>query len=148
MMDKDDNYQLYIFHHSLIPLERRISDRLLKLVKGQQRPFCSRCRFYIDLNQCEDFDEHVESCDDLIPCEYCQLPYPFKQLENHARACQHDATSDYEKLTNFILTKTKYPFTKEQIRHFIEQQSKNGQLNLDPWSIIDALAIFGNEFQK
>ncbi|CAF4935245.1 unnamed protein product [Rotaria sp. Silwood1] len=140
------DYELSRYDISLIPLERRISDRLLKLVKGQQRPFCSRCRFYIDLNQCEDFDEHVESCDDLIPCEYCQLPYPFKQLENHARECQHDATSDYEKLTNFTLTKTKYPFTKEQIRHFIEQQSKNGQLNLDPWSIIDALAIFGSTF--
>ncbi|CAF0935591.1 unnamed protein product [Rotaria sordida] len=140
------DYEFSRYDISLIPLERRISDRLLKLVKGQQRPHCSKCRFYIDLNQCEDFDEHVESCDDLIPCEYCQLPYPFKQLEIHASECQHDKTSYNEKLTNFILNKTKYPFTKNQIRHFIDQQSKNSHSDMDPWSIIDALAIFGSIF--
>ncbi|CAF4747147.1 unnamed protein product, partial [Rotaria sp. Silwood2] len=140
------DYELSRYDISLMPLERRVSDRLLKLVKGQQRPFCSKCRFYIDLNQYEDFDEHIQSCEDLIPCEYCQLPYPFKQLEDHTRQCQHANTSHYEKLTHFVLTKTKYPFPKDQIRHFIEQQRKNGQENLDPWSIIDALAIFGSTF--
>ncbi|CAM2721844.1 unnamed protein product [Rotaria socialis] len=138
------DYQLSKYDISLIPLERRLSDRLLKLVKGQQRPFCSKCRFYVDLN--EHFDEHIELCDDLIPCEYCQLPYLFKQLENHARQCQHDPTSQNEKLANFILTRTKYPFTKDQIRLFIQEQKKNSLSSLDSWSIIEALAVFGPIF--
>ena len=129
---------------SLIPLERRLSDRLLKLVKGQQRPLCPKCHFYIDINN-DTYDEHVESCDDLIPCEYCHLPFSFNQLENHALQCRNDKTSSTEKLTNFLLTRTKYPFTKEQIRFFIEQQRKNNsRMSLDPQTIVTALAEFGN----
>jgi hypothetical protein len=53
-----------------------------------------------------------------------------------------DKISLNEKLTNFILTRTKYPFTKEQIRFFI-QQHKNRRMPLDPSSIIESLAIYG-----
>jgi hypothetical protein len=140
------DYELSRHDISSIPLERRLSDRLLKLSKGQQRPLCLKCNFYININDNENFDEHVESCDDLIPCEYCQFPYPFKQLENHTLQCRSDTTSHNEKLINFVLTRTKYPFTKEQIRIFIQQQSKNPRNQLDPSSIIEALAIFGNLF--
>jgi hypothetical protein len=136
------DYELSRHDISSIPVERRLSDRLLKLVKGQQRPFCSKCHFYIDINDNENFDEHFESCGDLIPCEYCQLPYPFQQLEIHATQCRMDKISQNEKLTNFILPRTKYPFTKEQIRFFI-QQHKNRRMPLDPSSIIESLANYG-----
>ncbi|CAF4644843.1 unnamed protein product, partial [Rotaria sp. Silwood2] len=63
------DHQLSKYDISLIPLEHRLSDRLLKLVKSEQRPFCSKGRFYVDLN--ENFNEHIELCDDLIPWEYC-----------------------------------------------------------------------------
>jgi hypothetical protein len=141
------DYELSRHDISLIPLERRLSDRLLKLVKGQQRPLCLKCHFYIDINDNETFDDHVESCDDHIPCEYCHLPFVFQQLENHAIRCRSDKTSKNEKLTNFVLKRTKYPFTKEQIRFFIEQQIKtNARMSLDPFAIITALAEFGNLF--
>jgi hypothetical protein len=138
------DYQLSRHDISSIPLERRLSDRLLKLVKGQQRPFCSKCQFYIDINDNENFDEHFELCNDLIPCEYCQLPYSFNQLEIHTAQCRNDKISLKEKLTNFIVPRTKYPFKKEQIRFFIEQRNKNNsRMSLDPHSIIEALAVFG-----
>ena len=140
------DYELSRHDISSIPLERRLSDRLLKLAKGQQRPLCPKCHFYVDFNENEDFDEHVESCDDLIPCEYCQLPYPFNKVENHAQQCRHDPTSNNEKLANFLLTRTKYPFTIEQIRLFIQQQSKNPRASLDPSSIVESLAVYGNFF--
>jgi hypothetical protein len=140
------DYELSRHDISSIPLERRLSDRLLKLVKGQQRPLCPKCYFYIDINDNENFDEHIESCGELIPCEYCQLPYPFNKLENHARQCRHEQISLNEKLINFILIRTKYPFTKEQIRIFIQQQNKNHRNKLDPLSIIEGLAIFGIYF--
>ena len=140
------DYQLSRHEISLIPLERRISDRLLKLVKGEQRPRCSKCHFYIHINDNEDFDEHIQSCEELIPCEYCQLPYSFKKLEIHARQCRTDHSSQNDKLINFVLTRTKYPFTKEQIRSFIQQKNKNRQHSLDPLSIIDDLAVFGIEY--
>jgi hypothetical protein len=47
------DYELSRHDISLIPLERRISDRLLPLVKGQQRPQCEKCRFYI--NEDDDY---------------------------------------------------------------------------------------------
>jgi hypothetical protein len=138
------DYELSRHDISSIPLERRLSDRLLKLVKGQQRPLCSKCHFYVDINENENFDEHFESCGDLIPCEYCQFPFSFKELEIHTRQCMNDPTSINEKLINFVMKKTKYPFTKEQIRIFIQQQNKNHRNQLDPYSIVGDLAIFGN----
>ncbi|CAF0918516.1 unnamed protein product [Adineta steineri] len=141
------DYELSRHDISSIPLERRLSDRLFKLVKGQQRPFCSKCHFYINIDENENFDEHFELCEDLIPCEYCHLPYPFEQLESHTQQCRNEKISRQEKLTNFILTKTKYPFTKEQIRFYIQLQIKNNQQSsLDPFKIIQALAEYGATF--
>jgi hypothetical protein len=133
------DYELSRYDISLIPLERRLSDRLLKLAKGEQRPLCSKCHFYVAVNEYDNFDEHFEMCGDLIPCEYCQLPFPFQQLETHAIQCANDRTSFHEKLIHFILPRTKYPFTKQQITIFIQ----NHRNKSDPFSIIEALAEFG-----
>lgn len=137
------DYELSRHDISSIPLERRLSDRLLKLVKGEQRPLCLKCNFYININENENFDDHIELCNDLIPCEYCQLPYSFNQLEDHTKQCRSDQTSSNEKLINFILPRTKYPFTKQQITIFIQQHKKNPRNYLDPHSIIHALAVYG-----
>jgi hypothetical protein len=137
------DYELSRHDISLIPLERRLSDRLLKLVKGEQRPQCPKCHFYINLNNNEDLDEHIQFCEELIPCEYCQLPYSFNKLEDHVKECRNENLSNNEKLLNFVLIRTRYPFTKEQIHFFIQQQSKNRLNCLDPLSIIDGLAVFG-----
>ena len=134
------DYELSRHDISLIPLSRAVSDRLIRLAKGEQRPYCSRCHFYVDVNDNATFDDHFELCGELIPCEYCSLPFSFAQLENHSRQCQNEHVSDNEKLINFVLPRTKYPFTKEQIRIFVQQQHQT-----DPRSIVEALAVFGNE---
>jgi len=118
------DYELSRHDISLIPLERRISDRLLKLAKGQQRPQCSKCHFYIDINDCEDYYEHIDICGEHIPCEYCLCSYSIDQIENHTIQCRNDKSSKNDKLINFIINKTKYPFTKEQIQFFIQQEKK------------------------
>jgi len=137
------DYELSRHDIASIPLARRISDRLLKLAKGQQRPQCPKCHFYIDINENDDFYEHVDICGDLIPCEYCLCPYLIDQLENHTIQCRNDKSSENDKLINFIEKKIKYPFTKEQIRFFIQQKTKENCVNLDPLSVVDALAVFG-----
>jgi hypothetical protein len=134
------DYQLSLYDISLIPLERHLSNRLLKLAKGEQRPFCSKCHFYVHITENCHFDEHFEMCGEPIPCEYCELPFPFNQLEDHTKQCRNDQSSSNEKLINFILPRTKYPFTKEQIRIFIQ----NHRNQSDPTSIVEALAVYGN----
>jgi hypothetical protein len=140
------DYELSRYDISLIPLERRISDRLVKLAKGQQRPQCSKCHFYIDIDDYEDYYDHIDVCRELILCEYCLCPYSINQLQNHIIQCRNDKSSQNDKLINFIINKTKYSFTKEQINFFIQQKKKKNNLNLDPLSIVDALAVFGNYF--
>ena len=137
------SYELSRHDISLIPLQRSISNRLMELAKGEQRPLCDKCLFYIDLNGNETLNDHVEMCGELIPCEFCQLPYSFIQLENHALQCQHDSSSFHEKLLCFVLIRTKYPFTKEQIRIYIQRKYPNYRNEIDPHSIIDSLAVYG-----
>jgi hypothetical protein len=135
------DYELSRYDISSIPLQRRISDLLLLLAKGQQQP---QCHFYIDEN--EDFYEHIDLCRDLRRCKYCFCPYSIDQIKSHSIQCRNDKSSQNEKLTNFIMNKTKYPITKEQIHFFIQQKKTQNQVDLDPLSIIDELAIFGNYF--
>jgi hypothetical protein len=134
------DYELSRHDISLIPLARAISDRLFRLAKGEQRPYCSKCHFYVNINENESFDEHFDMCGDSIPCEFCSLPFSFQQLENHTIQCTNEHVSYNEKLIHFILPRTKYPFTKEQIRIFIQHQNQ-----MDPISIVEALAVFGNQ---
>jgi hypothetical protein len=137
------DYELSRYDISFIPLERRISDRLFQLAQGQQRPQCSKCRFYIDVNELEDFYDHIDSCDgDLIPCKYCFCPYSNDEFDNHQVQCRKDKSSQNDKFVHFIMKRTKYPFTREQIQIFIQQEKKNTD-DLDPLNIVYALAVFG-----
>ena len=138
------DYELSHHDISLIPLQRHISDRLLKLARGQQRPLCSKCNFYVNINENETFDDHFELCGDLIPCEFCQMPYSFIRLENHAIQCRSDSSSSREKLVCFLLTRTRYPFSKEQIRMYLQRQYPNQRNDIDPHKIIHSLAVYGN----
>lgn len=140
------SYQLSQLDVAKIPLKRRISDQLLKLAKGQQRPQCPECQFYIHINDYEDYYEHVDNCRELIPCEYCSCPYLMDQLHNHITQCQDDKTPKIDKLINFIFLKLKYPFTKEQIQIFLQERTKRKFANLNPLSIVESLADFGNLF--
>jgi hypothetical protein len=47
-----------------------------------------------------------------------------------------------QKLVDFILPRTKYPFSPQQIDFFIEMQKKNHQ-SIDALSVVEALAEFG-----
>jgi hypothetical protein len=141
------DYELSRCDIAFIPLERRISDRLFQLAKGQQRPQCSKCYFYIDVNEIEDFYDHIDGCDgDLVPCKYCFCPYSIDQLEDHTVQCRNDKSSQNDKLVYFIMKRTKYPFTKEQIQIFIQQKKKKDSGDLDPLTVVNALAVFGNNF--
>ena len=107
------DYELSRHDISSIPPERCRCGGLLNLVQGKQRPFCSKCEFYMNLNEYETFDNHFEQCnDDFIPCKFCYLPYSMNQLENYSRKCRSNEISFNEK---FIVLRTKYPFTKKQI---------------------------------
>jgi hypothetical protein len=44
------------------------------------------------------------------------------------------------------MKRTKYPFTKEQIQIFIQQKKKKDSGDLDPLTVVNALAVFGNNF--
>ena len=138
------DYQLSRHDISLIPLQRHISDRLLRLAKGEQRPFCSKCQFYVNINENEMFDDHFEQCGDLIPCEFCQMPYSFIQLENHALQCRSEQASFQEKLISFLLLRTKYPFSKEQLRIYLQKEYSNQRDDIDPQHIVRSLAVYGN----
>jgi hypothetical protein len=140
------DYELSRFDIAFIPLERRISDRLLRLAKGQQRPQCSKCQFYIDANELEDFYDHIDNCDgDLTRCRYCSCPYSIDELDNHRAPCREDRSSQNDKLIQFIMKRTKYPVTKEQIRIFI-QQERNDAGDVDPLTVVYTLAAFGKNF--
>lgn len=127
-----------------LPLEHNLRHNLLKLVKTRRRPLCDRCFFYINLTNTWDFDEHLRTCklDEAIPCEYCLCPQEITQWEEHSRQCRSDLTNRRRKLVDFIVTRTKYPFTPQQIDFFIEKR-KNDGLPIDPRSIVAALAVFG-----
>ncbi|UJR08019.1 hypothetical protein I4U23_012297 [Adineta vaga] len=121
--------------------------RLLTLVQNQKRPQCSRCHFYIDPDTIGDFDQHVDSCDleNAIPCNYCHCPYGITLIEEHVRQCCNEPMHRQQKLVEFLLPHTKYPFSAQQIDFFIETQKKYHR-PIDARSIVEALAEFDNVF--
>jgi hypothetical protein len=141
------DYQLSRHDLSLIPLEQDTFGRLLTLVQNQQRPQCPRCHFYIDLDIIADFNQHVDSCDleNAVPCDYCHCPYVITQFDEHVRQCRNDPMHRQQKLVDFILSRTKYPFSPQQIDFFIEIQKKNHR-PIDAFSVVGALAEFGKPY--
>jgi hypothetical protein len=139
------DYELSRYDVACLPLEDDIIKRLLPCVKSTQRPQCPFCLFYVDFNAKGDLDNHAVSCnsENLVSCEYCHCLYNMHRLDNHSRECRNTPRSEQQKaLIDYIVPRTKYPLTPQQIRVFIENRKKNRQL-LDPHSIVDALAELG-----
>ncbi|CAF3153334.1 unnamed protein product, partial [Rotaria sp. Silwood2] len=141
------DYQLSRYDLSLIPLDEHTFRRLLALVQTQQRPQCPRCHFYIDLDIIADFNQHVNMCDleNAVSCDYCRCPQSMSQLDEHVRQWRNDPMYRQEKLVDFILPRTKYPFSSQQIDFFIEMEKKNHR-RIDALSIVEALAEFESVF--
>lgn len=138
------DYQLSRHDLAYIPLTQRMFRQLSLLVKTQRRPQCPRCHFYVDLQEIVDLDQHIESChpEDVVPCEYCNCPQELTLYEEHCRQCRNDRSGRQENLVNFILPRTKYPFTAKQIDYFIETKKKT-KSNISPLSIVEELAQYG-----
>ena len=138
------NYELSRHDLSSIPFEQRLFRRLQPLIRTRRRPQCPQCGFYVELSNITDLDQHIESCDvdNLIPCEFCYCPQTIEQWEEHSRQCRNDPTQRRHGLIEFLLPRTKYPFSAQQIDLFIEKQKRN-DLPIDAHSIVEALAEFG-----
>lgn len=141
------DYQISRHDLACIPLTQRMFRKLLALIKTQQRPQCPRCRFYVDLQQITDLDEHLESCrpENMIPCELCYCPQESTTYDEHRQLCRYDRTGRQQRLIDFILPRTKYPFSARQIDYFIENQKKVHR-RLNPLSIVEDLAVYGKFF--
>ena len=137
-------YELSRHDLSAIPFEQRLFRRLRLLIRTQRRPQCPRCHFYVDLENITDLDQHIETCDveNMIPCEFCSCPQTIERWEEHSRQCRNDPMQRRPGLIEFILPRTKYPFSAKQIDLFIEKQ-KRDHLPIDAHSIVEALAEFG-----
>jgi hypothetical protein len=69
------------------------------------------------------------------------------RLDDHSRQCRSAPPSQQQQaLIDFILPRTKYPVTVQQIRVFLEHRKKN-RLSFDPHSIINSLAEFGKFYR-
>ncbi|CAF0935264.1 unnamed protein product [Rotaria sordida] len=142
------DYELSRYDVACLPLEADTIKRLLTCVKSTQRAQCPLCVFYVDFNTMNDFQKHVASCnsENMIPCEYCHCLYNIHRLDDHSRQCRNLSSSQQQQaLIDFILPRTKYPLTAQQIRVFIENRKKT-HLSLDPHSIVETLAEFGDTF--
>ena len=65
------------------------------------------------------------------------------RLNNHSQECRNLMPAQREQtFIDFILPRTKYPVTAQQIRTFINIRKKSN-LPCDARSIVDALADFG-----
>ncbi|CAF3743107.1 unnamed protein product [Rotaria sp. Silwood1] len=145
------NYQLSRYDVACLPLETDTIKHLLTCVKSTQRPQCPLCLFYVDFNSMSDLENHAALCNsvNLIACEYCHCLYNMYRMDDHLQQCRN--LSHYQQqqaLIDFIVPRTKYPITSQEIRVFIEHRRKS-RLPLDPHSIIDALAVLerGNYWQ-
>jgi hypothetical protein len=139
------DYELSRYDVGCLPIEPDVIKRLLTLAKSTQRPQCPLCQFYVNFDAMGDLDKHALACnsENLAPCEYCHCLYNMHRLDEHGRqCCSVPLPQRKQALIDFILPRTKHPFTAQQIRVFIEDRKKN-RLLLDPHSIVDALAELG-----
>ncbi|CAF2822543.1 unnamed protein product [Rotaria sp. Silwood2] len=142
------NYQLSRYDVACLPLESDTIKHLLTCVKSAQRPQCPLCLFYVDFNSISDLENHAALCnsENLIACEYCHCLYNMYRMDDHLQQCRN--LSHYQQqqtLIDFIVPRTKYPITSQEIRVFIEHRRKS-RLPLDPHSIVDALAVLDGTF--
>ena len=100
---------------------------------------------YVDFKVADDFQRHVAGCnsDNMVPCELCHCLYNGHRLGDHTRACRNTSPSQQQQaLIDYILPRTKYPVTPQQIPVFLQYRKQN-RLSLDPHSIVEGLAEFG-----
>lgn len=142
------DYQLSRYDLACIPLTQRMFQQLLPLVQTQKRPQCPRCRFYVEIQQIADLDQHIESChpENMIPCEYCYCPMDFSEYEQHRQQCASDGAGRQQKLVEYILPRTKYPFRAQQIDFFIENKKKTHHSIIHSLSIVEELAEYSESF--
>ncbi|CAM4783822.1 unnamed protein product [Rotaria magnacalcarata] len=142
------DYQLSRYDLACIPLTQRMFHQILPLVQTQQRPQCPRCCFYVEIQQIVDLDQHIESChpENMVPCEYCYCPTDFSEYEEHRQQCASDGTGRQQKLVEYILPRTKYPFRAQQIDFFIENKKKDHHSIIHPLSIVEELAEYNDVF--
>lgn len=139
------DYELSLYDVECLPLPADTIKPLLALVKSTQRPQCPLCLFYVDFKTMEDFQRHAISCSsaDMAECKQCHCLYNRSRMTDHAQQCRNNSHSQQqEMLIDFILPRTKYPVTSQQMRVFLEHRRKN-RLPQDPHSLVNALADFG-----
>lgn len=139
------DYILSRYDVECLPLEADIIQRLLNCVKSEKRPQCPMCSFYVDFKTMNDLQNHVASCnaENLIPCEYCHCLCNTRRLDEHSRQCRNVPVAQrLQALVDFLISRTKYPLTAQQLRFFVEYR-KNKHMTLEPHAIVEALAQFG-----
>ncbi len=138
-------YELSRYDVTCLPLQGDLITHLLALVKSTQRRQCPLCFFYVEFKTMDDFRRHVLSCnfEDMMPCDYCHCLFNKHLVYDHSQQCRNDPPSQQRQaLINFILPRTKYPLTPQQIQVFLEERRKS-RSPLDARSIVDALAELG-----
>ena len=139
------DYELSRFDVECLPVQADIKGRLLPLVKSTQRPQCPSCQFYVEFKTIDDLNKHVLSCvsENMIECDNCHCLHNINRLNDHERQCRNEPRAQRQQaLIDFILPRTKYPVTPQQLRIFLDyRRSKN--LPSDLRSLINALADFG-----
>lgn len=139
------SYPLTRHELETFPLDRKSFKKLIPLVKNEKRPLCPKCRYYVHVDEMTSFDDHVAHCElaDAIPCEFCACPQTLLGYEDHRQICRSDRPSQRENLINFIMPRTKYPFSLQQIMLFIDKQRNQYRIT-DPHLIVNTLAEYGN----
>ncbi|CAF4771206.1 unnamed protein product [Rotaria sp. Silwood1] len=138
------DYQLSKYDVACLPFDENMITHLSALVTIERRAQCPKCLFYGEFKTMSRFQKHVASCDpdDMVPCESCHCLYRFHQLDEHYRYCHNIPVHQrQEAFIDFIISKSKYPFTPVQVRYYIELQKQKRRM-IDPHEIVDGLAAF------
>lgn len=139
------NYQLSKFDVACLPFDEDMISHLTALTTVERRGQCPKCLSYGEFQTMSRFQKHVASCDpnDMLSCEFCHCPYRLHDLDEHCRYCRNIPVHQrHDAFIDFIISKSKYPFTSVQVRYYIELQ-KQKRRAIDPHEIINGLAAFG-----
>lgn len=138
-------YQLSKYDVACLPFDEDMISNLTVLVAVERRAQCPKCLLYFEFQTMSRFQKHLTSCDpnDMVPCEFCHCPYRFHELDEHCQYCRNIPVHQrHDAFIDFIVSKSKYPFTPVQIRYYVELQRQKRR-TIDPDEIIHGLAAFG-----
>lgn len=139
------DYELSLYDVECLPVQADVKQRLLPLVKNTQRPQCPFCQFYVEFKTMDDLNRHATGCtpDNMVECEFCHCLHHRNRLRDHQQQCRNESRSQQQQaLIAFMLPRTKYPITPQQLRVFLDYRRSN-HLPSDLHSLINALAEFG-----